>query len=869
MECLECPMNLEKFLHAHKVTKGSAYTHTSFVGGIYNVPDDDLSDFYALYKIELINARPMYITEKHQAVSPIVIDLDFRQDKAHRIYTIDMIKTFCTHISRYAREYIELPDTITCYLMEKTSPRKHKESNFKDGIHIEFPEIVTHPAIQHKIRERFIDEQPTFFSSFLNILEEIYDEAVIERNNWFLYGSTKPEEPLMYWIASNKLTISADNKVVKTDAVKGNNTNLVELLSIRNKTVKHPYTEFGDDAIKALSRPRPTRIHDDGDESTEASQAITSLYSLTLPDNKTLATQLVDLLSNKRANNYEDWMRVGWCLHNIDKTLLDKWVEFSKRSAKYVAGECLQLWSSMKDHGLMMGSLVKWAREDSPEEFEAVYATMKNKLMLECQRGHPADLAKLIHMFYKDRFICSAIKTNTWYEFKDHRYVNIDTAYTLRQVCSQNLADIFLSESIKCMNMANKGDDEQHARYKSRSLGCQKVYALLKKPNFKDQVIRECAEIFYDPSYVAKFDTRRDLVGFTNGVYDLEKQCFRAGEPEDYLTMTTGYPFAIEDDAEVQADIMRFIRSIMPNDKMADYLMTVTAYMLHGHKYLEYLWFFTGNGRNGKSCYAALLKNAFGDYYYEPDISIVTQTNKNAGGATPHLAKSIGKRLLVSSEPDDEDSQAKFKVNKLKQMRGNDMIQTRGLYQNCIEFRPQFGMIFLMNDIPELNKVDDAISRSLKVVRFPYQFVPNPQLENERNVDYNLKSKFDNDLRYHQQFMRLLIKQYRKYVHGSKKVDDPPEVIAETRSYVQDNNPVIAWLKEHYDITNLSEHRYSVDDFLQAFLDDTNERVTKKKFGQLMSMTGMKSKAVHGTRYYTGVKRIVKQPIDLIVDEED
>lgn len=103
---------------------------------------------------------------------------------------------------------------------------------------------------------------------------------------------------------------------------------------------------------------------------------------------------------------------------------------------------------------------------------------------------------------------------------------------------------------------------------------------------------------------------------------------------------------------------------------------------------------------NGNFYYALLkyivitsLTLYFGDYYYEPDISIVTTTKKSSSSASPEMIKAKGRRLLVASEPDDGDKDSKFRVNKLKQLRGNDLIQARGLYMDFIEFKPQFGMI--------------------------------------------------------------------------------------------------------------------------------------------------------------------------------
>ena len=62
--------------------------------------------------------------------------------------------------------------------------------------------------------------------------------------------------------------------------------------------------------------------------------------------------QLVEILSIERADN--ETMIVGWVLHNIDpenEDYLNMWISFSKKSEKFVEGECEKM-GKMKDNGL-------------------------------------------------------------------------------------------------------------------------------------------------------------------------------------------------------------------------------------------------------------------------------------------------------------------------------------------------------------------------------------------------------------------------------------------------------------------------------------------------------------------------------------
>ena len=103
----------------------------------------------------------------------------------------------------------------------------------------------------------------------------------------------------------------------------------------------------------------------------------------------------------------------------------------------------------------------------------------------------------------------------------------------------------------------------------------------------------------------------------------------------------------------------------------------------------------------------------FGEYYYEPNAAIFTASDRNPSAACPEIANM--KRCIVASEPPDTEGQT-FKVSKLKNWRGNDKITARNMYADPLTFRPQFGIILMMNDKPSLDKVDRAIARTLSIV---------------------------------------------------------------------------------------------------------------------------------------------------------
>ena len=86
----------------------------------------------------------------------------------------------------------------------------------------------------------------------------------------------------------------------------------------------------------------------------------------TYKDTDTNIQDYMECLSLSRADNYTQWIELGWCLHNISHDLLPVWIDFSMTSSKFVKGSCEELWATMKNQGFTIGTLKYWAKEDDP-----------------------------------------------------------------------------------------------------------------------------------------------------------------------------------------------------------------------------------------------------------------------------------------------------------------------------------------------------------------------------------------------------------------------------------------------------------------------------------------------------------------------
>ena len=329
---------------------------------------------------------------------------------------------------------------------------------------------------------------------------------------------------------------------------------------------------------------------------------------------------------------------------------------------------------------------------------------------------------------------------------------------------------------------------------------------------------------------------------------------FRESKASDYISITTGYDYTEDIDLNVQGEVKAFIDSIFDDEDTKLYMYKMLAMSLDGTISFETLDIWSGKGRNGKGVLDTLIQHTFGRYYAEIDISYFTQMSKKSNEASPEMADKRGVRLLMSSEPESEET---IKVKTLKKITGGDLISARKLFQDNSSFKPQFTLFLQTNDIPNLSKLDCAVQERLNILNFPFVFKSIPKNPNEKLIDVTLKDKISNNMKWHQQFMLLLLDIHKKHVLGiTKKFDIPISIANRTKEYIDENNPVGAWLNEFYEITDKKTDVMSKREAHDAFVLDTGRKININSFSALMKYNNINEKTLNGVKMWYGLKKI-------------
>jgi len=341
--------DLRSFINKYRVEKGvKIFTNTSI--GLpkvsLNIPDENYDDFLNLYGLAMTNGVPLYFTEKPVEPSPLRVDIDFRftipDDKSglyssqssnsslnnnrkyERLYNDDNIYKIVDSYFNIIAKYLNIADEDKiAYVMEKPNPVEFR-NKLKDGIHIIFPNIIIANNAQHFIRRKIIDICDIIFKDLpiCNDYESIIDKAIIDINCWQMYGSKKPDCDT-YRVSSIYKYINDKTEKVEYNLNARDEIKFIKLFSMRKKVnydincIKEEYiteiTQYSKHILPALDQKLKSKV-----QNNILGKALNNDKRYVSEDELIFIKKLVnECLSTSRADNYTDWINLGWVLRNI------------------------------------------------------------------------------------------------------------------------------------------------------------------------------------------------------------------------------------------------------------------------------------------------------------------------------------------------------------------------------------------------------------------------------------------------------------------------------------------------------------------------------------------------------------------------
>lgn len=733
---------LSEYISLHKNKDREVhYTHVSCVRpqGRYGFNRESLEGFWNLY-CDLLEKNPEMVSgiaEMPQEYSMLVVDGDIKKKisdllpehpeikgevrEGSKIVTkYNPIRLYNDkHIISVIRSYQEVIQSVTrdwepkhsiCVLLEKDPYKTNDDEYIKSGFHLAFINYFCNKSLQDtyliprvvdKVNELeiFKDLGYPMSSSVLDISKKHSSPKP-----WLLYKSRKSESSGTY--TATRAFDSEGNEISLEKAFEG-----YRIFNEFEEEIKYNgYSEL----VKLL--PRVFSVNPCHRQTVDifpifdASANISFneekagrdevKYDQTYEQQMETAEKLLEMIDAFRADDYDKWMEIGWIIFNISdgsERGLELWSTFSSQSPKFSQEICIRQWSQMYKGNKTLGSLKYYAKIDDPEAYEEFRCERLKKMVLKAVDGSHNDLARALYESYSTDFVCASLNPEMWFYYTNHHWEPMEEGIELRKKISSDLVKKY-SEMIRehYSELQNVDDEDVGGKNekKTQIAPLTKLIFNLKNSSFKNSIMKECREVFYDRDFLKVLGKGKYLLALQNGVYDLQNHVFRDGTPEDYIAFQM--PIAYREFNQLDQwviETQNFFEKIFPDTSIREYFLDRCAEMLVGGNKRKHVYFWTGRGNNGKSVMKSLIQKMFGEYFIDIPNSVLVGQKPKSGQACPELARADrGVRAAFTQEPNKKDL---VNTGALKEYSGNDTFYARTLFEKGGEIEPMFKLVMI------------------------------------------------------------------------------------------------------------------------------------------------------------------------------
>jgi phage/plasmid-associated DNA primase len=268
-------------------------------------------------------------------------------------------------------------------------------------------------------------------------------------------------------------------------------------------------------------------------------------------------------------------------------------------------------------------------------------------------------------------------------------------------------------------------------------------------------------------------DLNIDLLGFQNGVYDLENKLFRPKLPQDMICMSVGYDYLdLSADFDSIDQLTRILDKCIPDKTVQSYILDTISTFLDGKCHSDKFNFWIGEPTSPEmNLLIELIKCTLGDYCKVLPGSILT---KRHALPSPELVNIEKARCIIFEN--DENFRNAFNSGMVKEMSAPEPVV--------------FRRIFYKKPLPRQNKVIILAEANNNFPRINYN-----DLGTWRRTYITEFIKFDNSLNllnphtFKQAFIWLLLNKHYQH-HSNRKHDLPPHIKNLQNKYRDQDNPV-------------------------------------------------------------------------------
>jgi len=601
---------------------------------------------------------------------------------------------------------------------------------------------------------------------------------------------------------------------------------------------------------------------------TETSAASCVCYA---PNESELKLSDVDYLLNVcirekmcSSGHHSDWNIIGQILKNeLKDDATQPFVTWTNKfGSENKKNECINQitkylkYTPLKDaKRLTYKSLHHYAKLHNPEAYNARFIKKcKSDGMMDFDIVNAGDYeyATYFKSKFGANFRCVSIKEKNIYCFNDDNLWtnNFEGGSKIREILSNEMRQHFIDYQDAMMVDLQSLDSNTEA-FEKTSRNVKKVLEIVQKlgkTNDKNNILREILDKIEDITFANDMNKKEYMLPIKGkkmlNVKTLEvtdrtiADKFDYECDADYIAMEPGN----------EAFVRKYFMDLF--SQKADTVQTVLDILksIFAGVRTRYIYFFTGEGCNGKSLLFKVLKSIFKKAMDTIDSNVIID-NKISSQLTTQFEKLDKCRLGYVTELKED-----MKLNEaiIKKISGGDEIDFRGLFKSNVTINPTCNLCVLTNEMPII-KIEKAIVDRLIKIPFLNTFEVNTSFETE------LLARKDDIFSF-----------IMKYGVIRDKFNLTQDMIDSKMETVEDNTEIDSlqkFIEATYTIVPfIKKEKVARDTFrdgYNAFLKNKGlpmNKTTDVKFSRDIKKYGISLKESNGKTFYTGL--VPKEDLD-------
>jgi phage/plasmid-associated DNA primase len=385
--------------------------------------------------------------------------------------------------------------------------------------------------------------------------------------------------------------------------------------------------------------------------------------------------------------------------------------------------------------------------------------------------------------------------------------------------------------------------------------------------NLQNRVVQFVKTAAKDDEWLEKTqNTSLGYLLFKNGIYNMKTGIFtKSFDPNIVFHTRVPWNFPEYDKKEIKEARKISFDKIFEDPKP---MIAALARALAGDIKIKRFYLCPGRSDSGKSKLVKMLSIAFGGYVGHFNAESLAYTSsmdtKDEAAKMRWALLERWSRILLSNEI---NMKKKLNANDIKkQSAGGDKLTARTHQKEEIHFTPHYTPFCMLNDIPQIEPMDDATTKRLTYIEFPYVFVDKKEINNKpyyKERDEDLDDKIE-EKKFIRGFIHIILDGYKDYLkNGMPEFDQ--EVKNKWIAENKQNTEIIDLIKENFEITNNNNDHVNVRDF-RKFRENHNQVFSTISLNRFYEILKDELNLVEGRdssdRFWKGIKKINKNNLN-------